>query len=264
MQSFESEVDASAYMLRLAETAVGQAYKNLALQHLALTPGDTVVDLGCGPGTDLRWYAEAVGPSGRVIGVDHKDTAVKNARERIVDLPQVQVRTADIVDHYMPAESADAVHTDRVLQHVSDPAAAIAEAARVLKQHGRAVLAEPDWRTLVIDHPEPRLSEAFTSYVVDHQVRNSRIGIALPRLCRAAGLTVTIVIPVTITFDTLTAADQILGFKRVTQRAVDVGLLTADDGRRWLNDLATNWTCASVTLFMVAAAKTISPASSHR
>lgn len=254
-QSFETEVDASAYMLRLAETEVGQAYKNLALQHLALAPGDTVVDLGCGPGTDLRRYAATVGPNGRVFGIDHDDTAVSNARARTADLPQVRVRTADIAALDLPSGSVDAVHADRVLQHVPDPATAVAEASRILKRHGRAVLAEPDWRTLIIDHPEPQMSEAFTNYVVDHQVRNSRIGIALPRLCRAAGLTVATVIPVTTTFDTLTAADQILGFKRVTQRAIDAGLLTADDGRRWLNDLATNWTCASVTLFMVTAAK---------
>lgn len=255
-QSFETEVDASTYMLRLAETAVGQAYKTLALQQLALAPGDTVVDLGCGPGTDLRRYAAAVGPSGRVIGVDHDDAAVNDARRRTADLPQVQVQTADITTLDLPSGSVDAVHADRVLQHVQAPAAAVAEASRILKHRGRAVLAEPDWRTLVIDHPEPRLSEAFTGYVVDHQVHNSRIGIALPRLCRAAGLTVATVIPVTTGFDTLAAADQILGFERVTRRTVDAGLLTAGDGRRWLNDLATNWTWASVTLFMVVATKT--------
>lgn len=58
--------------------------------------------------------------------------------------------------------SFDAVHTDRVLQHVSDPDAALASAARLLRPGGRAVFAEPDWRTLVIDHAEPALPEAFT------------------------------------------------------------------------------------------------------
>lgn len=56
-------------------------------------------------------------------------------------------------------------------------------------------------------------------------------------------------------FDTLAAADRVLGFDRVTQRAVNRGLLSSADRQRWLDDLATNWTCASVTLFMVSAGK---------
>ena len=95
-QTFEAGVDARVYMLRAAETSVGQAYKTLALQHLAVTAGDTVVDLGCGPVADLRRYAEAVGPSGQVVGVDHDDTAVTDARARTADLSQVQVWSADI------------------------------------------------------------------------------------------------------------------------------------------------------------------------
>lgn len=252
-QTFEAGVDASAYMLRAAETPVGQAYKTLALQHLALAAGDIVVDLGCGPGADLRRYAEAVGPGGQVVGVDYDDTAVTDARARTADLSQVQVWLADISALDLVSGSVDAVHADRVLQHVADPSAAVAEAVRILRPGGRVVFAEPDWRTLVVDHPEPQLSEAFTRYVVDYQVRNPWIGIALPRLCRSAGLTELTVIPVTTVFETLAAADRILGFDRVSQRAVDRGLLSAADRRRWLDELASNWTSASVTLFMVAA-----------
>ena len=255
MQLFEAEVQASAYMLRLAETGVGKTYKTLALQHLALTSGDTVVDLGCGPGADLRRYAEAVGPSGQVVGVDYDDTAVTDARARTADLSQVQVRSADITALDLASGSVDAVHADRVLQHVADPAAAVTEAVRILKPGGRVVFAEPDWRTLVVDHPEPHLSDAFTRYVVDYQVRNPWIGIALPRLCRTAGLTEVTIIPVTTVFETLAAADRILGFDRVSQRAVDHGLLSTADRKRWLDELASNWTSASVTLFMVAAAR---------
>ena len=252
--TFEAVVDASSYMLRAAETTVGQAYKALALQRLALTAGDTVVDLGCGPGADLRRYADAVGPSGRVIGIDHDDVAVADARARTFDLPQVSVWSAEIATVHLASGSADAVHADRVLQHVDDPQGVVAEASRLLKPGGRAVFVEPDWRTLVVDHSESRLSEAFTRYVVEHQVRNPWIGIALPRLCRAAGLAELAVLPVTAMFATLASADRVLGFERVSLRAVERGLLSPSERRRRLDELATNWTSASVTLFMVVAA----------
>lgn len=262
-QTFEREVDASEYLLRLAATPAGQAYKTLALRHLSLSRGETVIDLGCGPGTDLRRYAEAVGSDGRVVGVDIDETALMHARERTTDLPQVQVWSADIRALDLASGSVDAVHTDRVLQHVPDPSTALAEATRILKPGGRAVFAEPDWRTLVIDHAESRLAEAFTRYVVEHQVRNSRIGVALPHLCRDAGLSVAAAIPVTTVFDSLSAADRVLGFERVTRRAVEHGFLTDSEGRRWLDGLAADWTCGATTLFVVAASKG-SESESHR
>lgn len=107
--------------------------------------------------------------------------------------------------------SFDAAHADRVLQHVADPAGALLEAARVLKPGGQAVIAEPDWRTLVIDHPDPRLPDAFTRYVNEHQIHNPRLGSQLARLCTGAGLHIDAVIPVTSVFDNLAAADQVLG-----------------------------------------------------
>lgn len=62
--------------------------------------------------------------------------------------------------------------------------------------------------------------------------------------------------PVTTTFDTWATADHVLGFERVTWRAVDHGLLTRADARRWLSDLAIGDVFAVVTLFLVTASKT--------
>lgn len=183
----ESEVDASEYMLRLAESSMGQGYKAAALALLGLQRGNAVLDLGCGPGADLPDYAKAVGPDGSVVGIDRDATAVADARRRTVDLAQVQVRRGDVHRLDVPGSTFDAVHTDRVLQHVADPGQAIKEAIRVLKPGGRAVFAEPDWRTLVIDHPDHRLSDAFTRFVTDHQIRNARLGSQLLRLCESAG-----------------------------------------------------------------------------
>jgi SAM-dependent methyltransferase len=253
---FEQEVDAGEYLLRLATSPMGRTYKSLALQQLGLGPGAAVLDLGCGPGTDLAAFAEAVGPTGIVVGLDHDETAVGRARRRTAHLPQVQVRHGEVEALPMADGSFDAVHTDRLLQHVTDPAAAVAEAGRVLRVGARAVLVEPDWRTLLIDHPDARLPSIFARYVHDHQVRNPRIGSQLARLGHGAGLAVETVVPVTTVFDDPVAADQVLGFHRVTQRVVDRGLMSAADGERWLDHLARGQPFfASVTLFLVVAVK---------
>ena len=257
--SFEVAVEPSEYMLRLAASSAGRAYKSLAVARLALTPGAAVLDLGCGPGADLPLFAQEVGSDGLVVGIDQDDTAVADAQRQVADLSQVRVQRGDVHALSFPDDRFDAIHADRVLQHVADPACAIAEAARVLRAGGRAVFAEPDWRTLVVDHPDPRLADAFSRYVNEHQIRNPRLGSQLIRLCQSVGLEPEAVIPITTVFDDLAGADQVLGFRRVTQRAVDRGLMSFEGSERWLQHLAEGPVFAAVSLFLIAAVKVPRP-----
>jgi demethylmenaquinone methyltransferase/2-methoxy-6-polyprenyl-1,4-benzoquinol methylase len=59
------------------------AFRKAAVRTLALRPGDTVVELGCGTGLNFRLLQRSIGPSGRIIGVDMTDAMLAKARERI-------------------------------------------------------------------------------------------------------------------------------------------------------------------------------------
>lgn len=56
-----------------------------------LRPGQRVLDLGCAPGSWLKYAAQQVGPGGRVVGVDRQPVTIRLA-------PQVQTLEADILD----------------------------------------------------------------------------------------------------------------------------------------------------------------------
>jgi ubiquinone/menaquinone biosynthesis C-methylase UbiE len=241
------------YLTRLAASSLGHAYKALVVQQMAIERGHTVIDLGCGPGADLRAFAESVGPSGTVLGLDSDESAVEQARRAVADLTNVQVATGDLHQLDLPREGIDRAHTDRVLQHVVDPSRALAEVYRVLRPGGSAVFAEPDWDTLVIDFPRPAVASGYRRFITDGVVRNSRIGRQLPRLAQAAGLIVTSVVPVTAVFRDANEADKILGFHRVTERAVSTDYLSAADAEKWLAHLASAPFFASATLFVTVA-----------
>ena len=247
------ETSPADYLTRAATSDLGRAYKGIAAGELAIRPGHAVLDLGCGPGADLPAFADAAGSGGRVTGIDRDPDAVRQARERTADLPQVEVREGDIQALAIPAASADKVHTDRVLQHVPDPAAALAEARRVLRDGGTAVFAEPDWDTLVIDYPDLAIARAYTRYITDCVIRNPALGRQLPRLAAAAGFRIAKVIPITSVWREVRAADRILGLQRVTGGAVTAGYLTQDTADQWLGHLATQPFFASTTLFIITA-----------
>jgi ubiquinone/menaquinone biosynthesis C-methylase UbiE len=98
-----------------------------------------------------------------------------------------------------------------VLQHVANPATAISEARRVLRNGGIAVFAEPDWDTLIIDYPDLPTARAYTRYVADHVIRNPALGRRLARLAARAGFRAERVIPITGVFREAREADHVLG-----------------------------------------------------
>jgi SAM-dependent methyltransferase len=106
--------------------------------------GATVLDVGCGAGTDLLLAARRVGPTGRAIGVDMtaamRERASKGAAAS--GLTNVDVRNGDATRLPVEDRSVDVVISNGVLNLVPEKARAVAEIGRVLKPGGRVQIAD--------------------------------------------------------------------------------------------------------------------------
>jgi arsenite methyltransferase len=109
-----------------------------------ILPGETVLDIGCGAGTDLLLAARRVGPSGRAIGIDMteamRDRA--SASAAAAGLTNVEVHQADATALPLPDASIDVVISNGVLNLVPEKEKAFAEIKRVLRLRGRLQLAD--------------------------------------------------------------------------------------------------------------------------
>jgi hypothetical protein len=182
---------------------------------LRLRPGHHVFALGCASGTDLASNATAVGPTGTAVGLDHDQTAIRDAQQATAHLPQVEVITGEAHQSgsLLRRGRVDAAAPGRCARHrrnrsknrdspdCSDPVAWPCSPNPI----------GPPWS---LTTPDRILVRAHTRYVVEHQVRNSRIGSQLPRLAHRTGLHAKRVIPNTGTYTDVHAADQVLGFER--------------------------------------------------
>jgi len=133
------------------------------LTFLALTPGETVLDLGSGPGLDAFLAARLVGPTGRVIGVDMTPSMLERARVGAakMGLAWVEFREGRLEALPVEAASVDAVTSNCVINLVPDKAAVFAEVARVLRPGGRLVVSD-----IVLDAPLPSsIARDVLSYV---------------------------------------------------------------------------------------------------
>jgi ubiquinone/menaquinone biosynthesis C-methylase UbiE len=229
---------------------VGREYKQRFASALDARPGHSVLDIGCGPGTDLAQLADAVGADGSVIGVDRDTGMVAEAGRRSADRRNISLRVGDVHDLPLADASVDRARTDRVLQHVNDPATALAEARRVLRRGGVLGMGEPDWDTLAVADEDELTSWGFARFVAG-RVRNATIGRQLVRLSTAAGLRIRSVDAVAVVFRDFETADQILGLRRNSARAVDAGALTEADVEPWLHRLASGPFVAGFTFYVV-------------
>jgi demethylmenaquinone methyltransferase/2-methoxy-6-polyprenyl-1,4-benzoquinol methylase len=115
-----------------------------------LEPGAQVLDVACGPGRNLPLLLEAVGPGGRVVGVDISPSMLARARSRAVD---AELLEADISDQ-LPFGDAmfDAVVSSFGLSCVPRISPAFDEILRVLRPDGVLVVADA---RMVNWHPRP-------------------------------------------------------------------------------------------------------------
>jgi len=110
----------------------------------ALSPGETVVDVGCGAGIDSLIAARMVAPDGSVIGVDMTDAMLEKAESARKDAGIANAEFKSGYGEKLPVTDrwADVVISNGVFNLMPDKLAALREMSRVLKPGGRLQLAD--------------------------------------------------------------------------------------------------------------------------
>jgi SAM-dependent methyltransferase len=114
-----------------------------------LRPTDTLLDVGFGPGTITLDLASRLS-AGRVVGVENAPEAIEAARREAgrANLSSVEFLPGDVYDLEFSSGTFDVVHAHQVLQHLSDPVAALVEMARVCKPGGIVAARDADYSAM--------------------------------------------------------------------------------------------------------------------
>lgn len=132
-----------------------------------LRPGMRVIDVGCGPGTITLDLATSVAP-GLVVGVDvvPKPLDVARSKAKVRGDTTTRFVLGDIYALDIEDDAFDVVHAHQVLQHLSDPVAALREMRRVCRPGGIVAARDADYGAMTWYPADPRLDDWLELYQV--------------------------------------------------------------------------------------------------
>ena len=136
---------------RTAENSAGYL-----LPHL--TAGARLLDVGCGPGTIT---ADLAARAGEVVAIDAAEDILGQARAEAEQRGQANVtfQPGDVYHLDFPDGSFDVVHAHQVLQHLTDPVAALTEMRRVCRPGGLIAARDGDYGGMFWFPEDPGLTE---------------------------------------------------------------------------------------------------------
>jgi len=217
------------------------------LPHLA--PGQTLLDVGAGPGTITADLAQRVAP-GRVTALEATEDALALSRAELgrqgIDAEFV---VGDVHALDLPDDSYDVVHAHQVLQHVADPVQALREMRRVCRPDGVVAVRDSDYSAFAWYPQRPELDRWMELYQAAARANGGEpdAGRRLLSWARAAGFTEVTPSAATWCFATPEDrdywggmwADRILTSALATQ-LVDDGLATPDELQR-ISEAWSSW-----------------------
>jgi arsenite methyltransferase len=253
--------DIATIQQQLAETSDLYRRRLAVLDAVDPQPGERVLEIGCGGGALLPAVASAVGPSGRVVGIDISQDQIAAAARRCSGQQNIELAVLDA--RRLPYEpgSFDAFVAIQVIEYLDDPLQALTEMRRVATDRARAAILATNWDSVFWNTPTEELTRKIQRAWRQH-APHPNLPAELRPLLRRAGFQVIRLAPVTI----MNASYHEDSFaywvaRLIVAFCVGRGLVTNEEADAWLVSLsaaqaADTFFFSSTPVVTVAAAVT--------
>jgi ubiquinone/menaquinone biosynthesis C-methylase UbiE len=208
---------------------------------LRASAGESILDLGSGPGFLACELAREVGATGRIVGVDISSdmNSIASKRVEVAGLvDRVDILEGDATALAFADATFDAAVSMQVIEYLADPDAALHQLVRVLRPRGRLVIIDTDWDSLVWTATDRRRAARIAAAWNEH-LPNPYLPRSLTPRLRAAGFEVKEIriVPILNTaYDATTFSYNIAPL--IASFVPGRGGVSEDEATDWLNDLS--------------------------
>jgi ubiquinone/menaquinone biosynthesis C-methylase UbiE len=132
---------------------------------LGLQADEAILDVGSGPGHQVFEISSAVGPGGRVQGIDPAESAIVISSQRCSDLSNVHFVLGDVMQLPFEDDTFDAVMSSQVFEYLENVSDGLREIYRVLRPGGRVLIHDTDWGALLWRSSDaPRMARVMKAW----------------------------------------------------------------------------------------------------
>jgi len=171
---------------KVTQCQEGIGRRKIIIDSLAPESGQSILDLGCGGGYQVRSLALAVGSGGRIVGSDPSLKQIEAAREYCSDLDNVEFTQDSGTDLSFGDGIFDSATSTNVLDYITDVESVVAEIRRVLKKGGRFCTISVLWDHHRFHGPDPTLNDEVHHVFRDH-CPHQMLPLELPKMLLAHG-----------------------------------------------------------------------------
>ncbi len=237
MLQFDAE---TAHLLEIAYQGADITRRRQAsFDVLQPKPGDTILDLGCGNGLLTRELARAVGPNGKVIGIDPSGDMRESAIGRCRDIKWVDIHDGSALNIPLDSSSIGKAVSVQVFEYLDDIPGAASEVFRVLQRGGRFAVGDIHFDSLVWFSDDinrmKRMQEAW-----DHHLVERCVPAILPGILSEVGFVMEDVRAVTtIDFDLKPDGLASMMIRLMERYAVENEHVSEEEAREWREEQQT-------------------------
>ena len=164
MSGWEYSKDNAKRLEKLYLTSDIRAQRSEIIRQLDLSTGESVLDIGCGPGYLCESMAKIVGPEGAVVGIDVSTDLIAFCDQQKASAWN-SYTIGDANELAQADASLDVIVCTQVAEYVPDVDRVLREAFRVLKPAGRTIFVATDWDAVVWRSEKPeRMASVMTSW----------------------------------------------------------------------------------------------------
>ncbi len=178
--------DIGTLQRRITEVPEGTKRRILAFESLDLVPGLQVLEVGCGGGQLAAHIAPSLGADGKYVGLDASEEQLDAARTAFADVAVAEFVHGDATALPFDDGSFDRIVAINTLEYISDTAAVLAEARRILKPGGKMVNISVLWDHWQLHGSDPELTSRLLDVFREH-CPHQMLPLELPTHFQSAG-----------------------------------------------------------------------------
>lgn len=189
---------------------------------------DTILDLGCGTGTDAINLAQSFSVK-KVVGIDHDPQMIEKAKTNIQSNSKVDFILSESTKIPFSDNYFDGIRAERLIQHLVKPEETIDEVYRCLKVNQPFVIVETDWASLTFYNENIKFNKKLIDYLTNHKINNGYASRNLISYVEKAGFTNIKIEIFPFVLNTLKEANEYLWIEFIINEASKNGYLTIEE-----------------------------------